>query len=64
MRDAHGHDCWGFTDRRPWYVRLWRWFFPIRTKDFTTFTPPLCFYTHNKRETLVKIMTEKPDDAV
>jgi len=70
MRDAHGRDCWGMNGPpEPWYKRLWRWFFPIKVKPFTTITIPQCFHTHDKREDLVKLMTEtqpmsKDPDAV
>jgi hypothetical protein len=47
--------------RRPWYVRLWRRFFPRRIKPFTTITLPMCLYKHPTREELVKtIVGDEP----
>ncbi len=47
--------------KRPWYFRLWRWFFPVKTPEFTKITMPMCFYTHPRREDLVRLLTEPED---
>ncbi len=44
---------------RPWYVRLWRWFFPERIKPFTSITVPMCFYTHPTAESLRETICSK-----
>lgn len=52
-------DCFGLP-KRPWYARLWRWLFPVRTAKFERIRVPLCLVRHPTREALARtIVGEK-----